>query len=132
MVTLTINNKKVTDADNTTILEAATRNGIAVPHLCKHPKLSTFGGCRLCVVDVKGIARPVASCTTTAAEGIAVTLSTPAIESAGPPVRATRSRRPAEACAYAAANKPAVPKQGSYTLSPGDGDASSAMMRAIE
>jgi predicted molibdopterin-dependent oxidoreductase YjgC len=80
MATLTINGKKVTAPDSMTILEAASMHGIAIPHLCKHPKLSTFGGCRLCVVDVKGIPRPVASCTTTVGEGMEVATSTPEIE----------------------------------------------------
>jgi predicted molibdopterin-dependent oxidoreductase YjgC len=80
MTTFTINGKKMTAPDNMTILDAAMRNGIAIPHLCKHPKLSTFGGCRLCVVEVKGIPRPVASCTTTIGEGMEITTSTPEIE----------------------------------------------------
>jgi len=80
MATLTINGKKVTAPDSMTILEAAQMHGVAIPHLCKHPKLSTFGGCRLCVVSVKGIPKPVASCTTAVSEGMEVQTATPEIE----------------------------------------------------
>ena len=80
MVTLTINGKKVTASENMTILDAAQMHGIAIPHLCKHPALSTFGGCRLCVVSVKGMPKPVASCTTAVADGMEVSTSTPEIE----------------------------------------------------
>jgi predicted molibdopterin-dependent oxidoreductase YjgC len=80
MATLTINGKKVTAPDSMTILEAAMMHGIKVPHLCKHPALTTFGGCRLCVVSVKGAPKPVASCTTAITEGMEVVTSTPEIE----------------------------------------------------
>jgi len=80
MATLTINDKKVTAPDSMTILEAAMMHGIKIPHLCKHPALSTFGGCRLCVVSVKGAPKPVASCTTAVTDGMEVTTSTPEIE----------------------------------------------------
>jgi len=81
MATLTINGRTITVPDTMTILEAASRHGIAIPTLCKHPKLTPFGGCRLCLVEVNGAPRPVASCTTTVAEGMEVRTSTPEIES---------------------------------------------------
>jgi len=80
MVTLTINDKEITVPENTTVMDAAMMNGIAIPHLCKHPALSTFGGCRLCVVQVQGIPRPVASCTTPVMPGMEVTTHTPELE----------------------------------------------------
>jgi NADH dehydrogenase/NADH:ubiquinone oxidoreductase subunit G len=80
MVTLTINDKEITVPENTTILDAAMMHGIKIPHLCKHPKLSSFGGCRLCVVEIKGMPRPVASCTTPVAPGMEITTSTPELE----------------------------------------------------
>ncbi len=80
MVKLTINDKEITVPENTTLMDAAMMNGIAIPHLCKHPVLSTFGGCRLCVVEVKGIPRPVASCTTPVMQGMEVVTHTPELE----------------------------------------------------
>ncbi len=80
MVSLTINGKKITVPDDLTILEAANRHGIAIPNLCKHPQLTPFGGCRLCVVEIKGVPRPVASCTTPVNEGMEITTVTEQLE----------------------------------------------------
>ncbi len=80
MPRITINKREITAADNTTILDAARKNDIYIPTLCNHPKLTPSGGCRLCIVEVKGIPRPVASCTTPVTEGMEVTTSTAAIE----------------------------------------------------
>jgi len=80
MATLTINDRHLTAPDSMTILEAAMMHGIKIPHLCHHPQLKPFGGCRLCVVQVKGMPKPVASCTTAVTEGMEVTTSTPEID----------------------------------------------------
>jgi len=80
MPKLTIDDREIIVPEGTTILEAAWRNGISIPTLCYHPKLTPSGGCRLCVVDIKGMPRPVASCTTPVANGMEVKTSTPEIE----------------------------------------------------
>jgi predicted molibdopterin-dependent oxidoreductase YjgC len=80
MPRITINKREITVSDNTTILDAARKHNIYIPTLCNHPKLTPSGGCRLCIVEVKGIPRPVASCTTPVTEGMEVTTSTVAIE----------------------------------------------------
>ncbi len=67
--------------DGQTILEIARERGIDIPSLCDHPRLEPFAGCRLCLVDVKGMKGPVPACATRAAEGMEVTTSTPAIAS---------------------------------------------------
>jgi predicted molibdopterin-dependent oxidoreductase YjgC len=80
MVKLTIDGKTVTVPKEATILEAARLAGVSIPTLCHHPKLTPFGGCRLCIVEIKGVPRPVTSCTTPVNEGMEVTTSTPLIE----------------------------------------------------
>ncbi len=50
-----------------TILQAATRTGRYIPHLCWHADFHPHGSCRLCIVKVDG--RAVAACTTRAAPG---------------------------------------------------------------
>jgi predicted molibdopterin-dependent oxidoreductase YjgC len=81
VITLTIDGIKATVAPGTTVLEAARGLNISVPTLCHHPKLTPYGGCRLCIVEVKGVPRPLTSCTTPATEGMEVTTNTPALES---------------------------------------------------
>jgi len=69
---LTINNKKIAVPAGSTILEAAQSAGIHIPTLCYYKRLSPYGGCRVCIVQVEGIPRLVASCTTPASEGMVV------------------------------------------------------------
>jgi predicted molibdopterin-dependent oxidoreductase YjgC len=80
MVELTIDGRSISAPPGTTVLEAAASAGIIIPTLCAHAKLSPFGGCRMCMVEVKGIPRPVTACTTPVTEGMEVATSTPEIE----------------------------------------------------
>lgn len=51
MVTLFIDDLEVQVEKGSTILQAAQQLGIYIPTLCYHPDLSTFGGCRVCMVE---------------------------------------------------------------------------------
>ncbi|MBI5117089.1 molybdopterin-dependent oxidoreductase [Candidatus Poribacteria bacterium] len=76
MVNLTIDDKKVSVHKGTTILKAAESVGIYIPTLCYHPKLSSIGACRVCLVEVEGESRAVASCDVQAREGMVVRTNT--------------------------------------------------------
>lgn len=80
MIELKINGTKISATDGTTILDAARSSGIHIPTLCHHPKLTPFGGCRLCIVDIKGLHRPVTACTTPVSEGMEVATTSPDLE----------------------------------------------------
>lgn len=80
MMNLTINGKRIAVPDNATILDAARRNDIYIPTLCDDPRLEPHGGCRLCLVQVKGMPRLVSACTTPAAEGMEVETTNEQIE----------------------------------------------------
>lgn len=80
MKNLKINGISVSVPKGTTILDAAKSIDIPIPTLCHHPKLTPYGGCRLCIVEIKGINRPVTSCTTPVAEGMEITTTNPNIE----------------------------------------------------
>lgn len=80
MINLTIDNKQVTVRDGVTVLQAAKDIGVYVPTLCNDDRLEPYGGCRLCLVEIEGIPRPVTACTTPASEGMVVKTSTPYIE----------------------------------------------------
>src|SRR5512138_1403533 len=77
MVNLKINGKDVQVSEGMTVLQAAAEAGVTIPTLCDHPDLTPFGGCRLCVVDVKGSRTPMASCTLLVENGLVVTTDTP-------------------------------------------------------
>ena len=55
-----------------TILEAAQELDIPIPTLCHRKELSTYGGCRICVVEVEGRNQLVGSCHTPLEEGMVI------------------------------------------------------------
>jgi predicted molibdopterin-dependent oxidoreductase YjgC len=63
-----------------TILELAREKGIYIPSLCDHPLLKPFGGCRLCLVEIKGARGYVPACTRLAEDGLEVITSSPDLE----------------------------------------------------
>lgn len=73
MVTLTIDGKTATVPAGSTILEAAQQVGIRIPTLCWLQKVSPTGACRICVVEIEGVARPMTACNTPVKAGIVVT-----------------------------------------------------------
>lgn len=89
MINLTIDNKPVVVKKGTTILEAATSIGIHIPTLC-YMKLDDLnienkpGGCRICVVEVKGRRNLAPACCTDASEGMEISTHT---------IRAINARR---------------------------------------
>ncbi len=48
--------------ENLTLIQALESADIEVPRFCYHDKLSIAGNCRMCLVEVKGAPKPVASC----------------------------------------------------------------------
>ncbi|MFH1231746.1 MAG: 2Fe-2S iron-sulfur cluster-binding protein, partial [Planctomycetota bacterium] len=76
-IKFTIDGKEILAKPNQTVLQAALDNGIDIPHLCYHPALTPFAGCRLCIVDVKGGKAPIASCALPVKEGMEVTAFSP-------------------------------------------------------
>lgn len=69
MVNVTIEGRAVSVPDGTTILEAAKKAGILIPHYCYHPGLPIAGVCRMCLVEVEKSPKLAPSCATTVAEG---------------------------------------------------------------
>ncbi len=72
MIKLTIDDKPIEVAEGATVLEAARQLKIDVPTLCHDPRLKPYGACRLCIVEIAGMAKPVTSCTTPATDGMVV------------------------------------------------------------
>jgi len=48
--------------DGATLLQACEMAGKEVPRFCYHERLSVAGNCRMCLVEVKGMPKPMASC----------------------------------------------------------------------
>jgi len=54
IMTLTIDGIEVTVSRGATILDAAEKAGVKIPSLCHDKRLTPFGSCRLCMVELKG------------------------------------------------------------------------------
>jgi bidirectional [NiFe] hydrogenase diaphorase subunit len=70
--TLTIDGKQVSAGEGATILEVATDASINIPTLCHLDGVYDVGACRLCLVEVTGIAKLLPACTTKISEGMDV------------------------------------------------------------
>jgi len=71
-IKLTINNQSVEVDKGATILDAARKLDIQIPTLCYHKDLCVAGNCRICLVEVTGHNRLVASCATPAEKDMEV------------------------------------------------------------
>jgi len=79
-INLEIDGKPVQVENGQTVMDAATKLGIFVPHFCYHKKLSIAANCRMCLVQVEKAPKPLPACATPATEGMkAFTHSDPAI-----------------------------------------------------
>ena len=67
-----LDGKEVEFEPGQTIIQAARKYGIDIPHFCWHPSLSISGNCRICLVEVEKIPKLVIACSTLAAEGMVV------------------------------------------------------------
>lgn len=79
MKCITINNRKVTFTDEKNVLTIIRKVGIDLPTFCYHSELSTYGACRMCVVeDDRG--RIFAACSETPRDGMVIYTNTPRIQ----------------------------------------------------
>ena len=76
---ITVNNRKVAFTDEKNVLSIIRKAGIDLPTFCYHSELSTYGACRLCVVeDNRG--RIFASCSETPRDGMVIYTNTPRLQ----------------------------------------------------
>jgi len=55
-----------------TVMQACTLAAKEIPHFCYHERLSIAGNCRMCLVEIEGAPKPVASCHWPASEGMRI------------------------------------------------------------
>ena len=82
MVNVIIDGIALEAEEGTTILEAAQHAGVQIPTLCFLAQLNDIGSCRVCVVEVEGEDRLVASCNTVVREGMVVNTDTDQVRTA--------------------------------------------------
>jgi bidirectional [NiFe] hydrogenase diaphorase subunit len=79
--TLKIDGIDVAAREHETILELAQENDIFIPTLCHVEGLSEYGGCRLCMVEIKGSNKLQPACMTSAEEGMEVVTNSEQLQS---------------------------------------------------
>ncbi len=72
MINLEIDGKLVETERGSTVMDAAYKAGVHIPHFCYHKKLSIAANCRMCLVEVEKAPKPLPACATPAAEGMKV------------------------------------------------------------
>ena len=72
-VEFTLNGRTVVGSEDETILQAARRHGVEIPHLCYKDGLRADGNCRACVVEIKGERVLAPSCCRQPKTGMEVT-----------------------------------------------------------
>ena len=76
---ITINNRKVPLEGEKNLLSVIRKAGIDLPTFCQYSELSTYGACRMCVVeDERG--KVFASCSEVPKEGMVIYTNTPKLQ----------------------------------------------------
>ena len=72
VITFMLDGKPVEAFEGESILKAAERSGVCIPHLCYKDGLRADGNCRACVVEIKGERTLAPSCCRSATAGMEV------------------------------------------------------------
>jgi NADH-quinone oxidoreductase subunit G len=72
MAKITIDGVEVEVQEGINCIEAAKAADIHVPHFCYHPSLSVVGQCRMCLVEIEGMPKLQAGCSTTVKDGMKI------------------------------------------------------------
>ncbi len=72
MIEIELDGQKVDIAEGSTVMHAAEKAGTFIPHFCYHKKLSIAANCRMCLVDIEKMPKPMPACATTVTQGMIV------------------------------------------------------------
>lgn len=82
MISININSQNMVVPEGTTILEAVKKAGFRVPTLCNMEWRRPIGACRVCLVELEGSGKLVASCTNPVSEGMNILTNTRKVRNA--------------------------------------------------
>ena len=71
-VKVEIDGKLTEVPQGSTVMDAAHKLDIYIPHFCYHEKLSIAANCRMCLVDIEKAPKPMPACATPVTEGMKV------------------------------------------------------------
>ena len=76
---ITIDDRTIEANRGESVLQAAVRHGIEIPHFCYHPRLSIAGSCRICLVKVEGVPKLMPACNLSVAPNMKVSTLAPEV-----------------------------------------------------
>lgn len=82
MINIKINDFEFLVKPHISILDACKYAGINIPRFCYHETLSISGNCRMCLVEIEGLEKPLASCVAEVDEGMSIWVDTPFVKKA--------------------------------------------------
>lgn len=77
MVHIEIDGKQLAVREGVMLIEAADEAGIYIPRFCYHKKLSIAANCRMCLVEVEKVAKPLPACATPVTDGMKIFTRSP-------------------------------------------------------
>ena len=72
MIEIEIDGQKLQVDEGASIIEAADDANIYIPRFCYHKKLSVAANCRMCLVEVEKVGKPLPACATPVTPGMKV------------------------------------------------------------
>jgi NADH-quinone oxidoreductase subunit G len=82
MLKVEVDGTEVEVQHGATVMEAANKLGIYVPHFCYHKKLSIAANCRMCLVEVEKAPKPLPACATPCTDGMKIKTHSPGAQKA--------------------------------------------------
>jgi hypothetical protein len=76
---ININSLGIYVKGNYSILEVSKLLGFKIPRFCYHEMLSIAGNCRMCLIELQGAIKPIASCAMPITNGMNIFLDTPLV-----------------------------------------------------
>ncbi len=82
MAKVTVDGIEVEIANGSSVLQAAEAAGKEIPRFCYHERLSIAGNCRMCLVEIEKMPKPVASCGQPVGDGMVIKTDTEMVRKA--------------------------------------------------
>ncbi len=79
MVNLVIDGLAVSVPEGTTVMKAAARIGIEIPHLCFLEGINEISACKVCVVEMQGKEKLITACNSPVEEGMVIYTNSPKV-----------------------------------------------------
>ncbi len=77
MVTIEVDGQELKAKAGAMLIDVADEAGIDIPRFCYHNKLSVSANCRMCLIEVEKVPKPIPACATSVMDGMKVYTKSP-------------------------------------------------------